>query len=215
MDGPIELTPADPVEAVDDLRAAFASAGSVSTDKAPTVPESARLRPAPGAFRYSPADHVLFTHALLFTHGGMVVDPVEEWGVKAEAVGAVNILRCARPLFRGLDLPGTDDPDIWNRLLLAVTVEHWRALENCLAGITLLDPSRRYYARSFRHQVRMPDPFGVDPAPVLVYAVGLTSTEGLAYLESGVLPSARVAAPEAEVLREADAYYGDDARRAA
>lgn len=191
----------------DDFAAAVAKIKpeGIESDRAPS--DAARAAREPGPAVYSPADHVLFTHALLFTHARLDVDPAVEWAVREDKVGEVGVMVFPGKLFSGLVFPNGDDA--WCRRLLFIDKELWPSLELALAGVTVVSPKAKYYARAFRHLCLAPDPTVPGSPTTMVYAIGLSAIDGLYWLESGMQPYVQREPPEEDTIREAKILLGD------
>jgi len=172
-----------------------AAAPSLSAAEARSLPHIGKVQLA-HSLKDLARDYVFFTHALLFTHAGFQADPVEEWMVTNDCVGAVFAVQFAERLFSGLRIGDPQHRDHYNHLLMGCERPVWAKLYPYLNTLMLADPGRKRYVTTFVHEGRMPDPKlwvrGSDPAPFVIpfHPVGVSASDGLYHLESyaGFLP---------------------------
>jgi len=110
---------------------------------------------------------LLFTPALLFTHGGFDRDPVIEFDARIPAESrdlrpfCIDVLKDHEFFFKGLGsrpAPGRQQTTNWDKRLYCI---HESRKEECfgfLGGIAFSDPKRGLFAQSFSHDILIRDP---------------------------------------------------------
>lgn len=134
-------------------------------------------------------DYAFFTHALLFTHGGLDVDPVQDFINEHPGEVGVFQLNFPRPIFSGLEQPAIRDSS-WNYALIGCPKENdqWRKLYDHIRGVGILDenhPKGALFGAATVKELEIVDPLVLDkmavlpdPVPVVTITVfGLDSNK--------------------------------------
>lgn len=136
------------------------------------------------ALRQSGRDLVLFTPALLVTHGGFDRDPVIEFDARFPAPSAdqrpfsVDLKKEHENFFTGLGahaLPGRTRPVNWDKRLYAIDATRAEECFAFLGGIAFSDPKTAYFASVFSYDLAVPDPTARVVACLQVKVFGVIS----------------------------------------
>jgi hypothetical protein len=162
--------------------------------------------------RNSDKDFLLFTPALLMTHGGFDRDPVVEFAsyyseFSSARTACIDLCNDHEFFFRGLGIrfaPNTNKPINWDKRLYAVPKS---AAEDCfafLAGICWANSATGFFAYSVPHTIEILDPTAASAVALTVHAFGVAANNFVAYLDPKTSPaSVRVISTDApgDVLR--------------
>ena len=154
------------------------------------------------ALRNTGRDLVLFTPALLLTHGGFDRDPVMEFDARYELPGSdyrpfvVDLKRDHERFFDGLGLkalPGRTKPVNWDQRLYAIDAEYSGDCFEFIGGICWSDPKINYFAEVMSYDMVIPDPTSKLGETLTVKVFGVLANRLIAYLEDrlGQRPLAR------------------------
>lgn len=159
-------------------------------------------------------DVVLFTPALLITHGGFDRDPVTEFAWRCPVDDSYLWPFCIdlkatndSVFFSGLGvtpLPGSSARVNWDKRLYGIAKEREEECFSFLKGIGFSNPKTGFLAGTFAYDVAVTDPTRsvLQPLPVKVF--GVVSNNAVAWLESrpNKPPAAKVLAmPSADNAR--------------
>jgi hypothetical protein len=116
-------------------------------------------------------DYAFFTHALLFTQGGLDVDPVQDFINENRGEVGVFQLNFSRPVFSGLEQPAIRDSS-WNYTLIGCPKENdqWRKLYDHIRGVGILDenhPKGALFGAATVKELEIVDPLALDKMAVL------------------------------------------------
>jgi len=104
-------------------------------------------------------DFVFFTPALLYTHGKLDRDIVQEFCNEAEGEPIVSVITFDKPIFRGLQQGDNHCPDrYWDHTLMAVPNLWALPLLQSIVAAALLDFDRRVYYRAKFQALTVVDP---------------------------------------------------------
>lgn len=110
-------------------------------------------------------DFVFFTPGLLFTHGELDRDPVQEFMNEAEGDPQIALLSFNRPVWDGFQFK--DGRRDWNHKLLGIERARWPALLQFLGGVGILDSNAKTFYRALPFSIMIVDPVIADRASVL------------------------------------------------
>lgn len=154
------------------------------------------------ALRNTGRELVLFTPALLMTHGGLDRDPVMEFDARYDIPGddyrpfVVDLKRDHERFFDGLGLhalPGRTKPVNWDQRLYAINKEYAGDCFEFIGGIAWSDPKTGFFAEVMSFDMVIPDPTSKSGETLDVKVFGVLSNRLIAYLENrpGTTPLAR------------------------
>lgn len=154
------------------------------------------------ALRSTGRDLVLFTPALLLTHGGLDRDPVMEFDARYNLPGdqyrpfVVDLKRDHERFFDGLGLhplPGRTQPVNWDRRLYAIDKEYAGDCFEFIGGMCWSDPKTGFFAEVMSYDLVIPDPTSKLGELLTVKVFGVLANRLIAYLEDrlGSRPLAR------------------------
>lgn len=146
---------------------------------------------------------VLFTPALLLTHGGFDRDPVVEFDARFPAPDrdqrpfCVQLTKDHERFFRGLGwhtLPNTTKPVNWDQRVYAIDKRRAAECFSFLSGIAYSKPQQNFYATTFMYGVDIADPTSRKNDRLLIMVVGVVTTASIFLLEPSPLdcPGVRV-----------------------
>ena len=134
---------------------------------------------------------VFFTTGLLFTHGGLDRDPVQEFMNEAEGEPQIALMSFDRPVFEGFQFK--DGRRDWNHKLLAIERSRWDDLHKFLSGVCILDSRNKVFYRVLPFSVMVADPVIMDRAAVI--QVPLPTVEVVVYGLDGNIRKVLVRSP--------------------
>lgn len=110
-------------------------------------------------------DYVFFTPGLLFTHGELDKDPVQEFMNEAEGDPQIAFMEFNRPVWNGFRFK--DGQAHWDHNLLAIERGRWEDLRKFLGGVGILDSKTKTFYRVVPFSVMVADPAVIDRAAVI------------------------------------------------
>jgi hypothetical protein len=125
---------------------------------------------------------VLFTPALLFTHGGFDRDPMAEFDAYCPAPSAtlrpfcVDLTKDKWRFFHGMGIqppPGRTQPVNWDKRLYAIDKEREEECFGFLNGIAYSNPKTNLFASTFSYDLSIPDPTALLTETLLVRVFGV------------------------------------------
>lgn len=129
-----------------------------------------------------------FTPALLITHGGLHIDPAQDFIARAPASAdkqpfCVELPPSAPPFFAGLPTTVLDGKAIdWSRRLYAIDSSRADLCFRFLGGIGISGPDN-YFASSVAYELNIPDPLSINPHNLIpVHIFGVLSNNRITYL---------------------------------
>lgn len=201
----------------DDTKFTYEGADRVESPGSATVSRAARH-----TLRDLTRDFVLFTPALINTHGHFDRDPVQEFQrlhPSANLDDAVFCLDSDWPLFQGIGqglLVGA--PVNWDHRIYGVTKARWPLCRDFITAIGIVSRKRQFYARIAWHDLVIVDPLALHQAqavladiPVVqVVAFAVSSNRQFTHLQPAVDPPRTRAFPIVkpavrEIILEAEA----------
>lgn len=135
---------------------------------------------------------VLFTPALLFTHGGFDRDPVIEFDARfpAEAKDdrpfCVDLTREREFFFRGfgnVPLPSRQKIVNWDKRVYGIVASRKDECFEFLGGIAFSNPKTGVFANTFKHNVTVPDPTSRINQLLDITVFGVMSNLFVVYVE--------------------------------
>jgi hypothetical protein len=135
---------------------------------------------------------VLFSAALLFTHGGFDRDPVAEFDARFPAESAdlrpfyVDLARDGEYFFSGfgsMPAPGRQRVVNWDKRVYCIDQRRKDECFEFLGGIAYSNPKAKLFANSFLHPVSVPDPTSKIGQFLDITVVGVMSNSFVVYLE--------------------------------
>lgn len=146
--------------------------------------------------RANDKEFVLFTPALLFTHGGFDRDPVVEFAsyyseVSSVRPACIDLQKDQEFFFRGLGVrpaPKTKTLVNWDKRLYAIPGKAAADCFSFLAGINWTQPATGFFAHAFSYTVDMLDPTAHQPTLLSVTVFGVAANEFVAFLDAGKTP---------------------------
>ena len=109
-------------------------------------------------------DYVFFNHGVLFTYGGMNVDPAQEYVTEHKC--EIRMVMMPKPVFK--DVSNRKKEFVhWDHSLLAVDTNHWVELSRALVESGILDLVQRKFYKAYYRPVKIVDWFraGQSHAP--------------------------------------------------
>ena len=106
-------------------------------------------------------DYVFFNHGVLFTYGGMNVDPAQEYAIEHKC--EIRMVRMPKPVFKDVSNRKKEFAH-WDHSLLAVDTNHWVGLSRVLVESGILDLAKRSFYKAYYRPVKIVDWFRVDQA---------------------------------------------------
>lgn len=97
-------------------------------------------RPLPRSLTELSRTHQIFTYSLLFLHGGLRHNPVQEYLNEAGLGRVVELILLPFKLF-------TELHDPWGQVLWTCPLEHWEGLMMHIGSVACLDRSQRWFSR--------------------------------------------------------------------
>lgn len=153
---------------------------------------------------------VLFTAALLFTHGRFDRDPVVEFDARFPAESrdlrpfSVDLARDHERFFAGFGVmpaPGRSRPVNWDKRIYAIDRRRQEECFEFLGGIAYSDPKTHWFANSFLHKVIVPDPTSKTGQVLEVHVVGVMSNRFVIYVDEQIKGPAVVRQIDASKLQ--------------
>lgn len=114
-------------------------------------------------------EYVFFSPGLLYTHGGLDRDPVQEFVNESPDDVQVAVMRFDKPLFNGLRF--ADGRIDWNHMLLVAERGQWDALRKALGTVGIIDSKKKIFYRSVTTSVVIADPVIMDKATVIPHPI--------------------------------------------
>jgi len=168
---------------------------------------------------------VLFTPALVTTHGGFDRDPVVEF---ARTVSTTDpdilpfVIDSEFQFFEGLGLgllPGSPLPVNWNNRLYGVNEETWPELKNMMENIAWYDPKRYNFGQVGSHELTIVDPhalargFVAEIPSVTITVFCVSALRGFYYINPATdpprtLPTVVTNPPDPALVAEAQSVLG-------
>lgn len=133
---------------------------------------------------------VLFTPALLFTHGGFDRDPVIEFDARFPAESedlrpfCIDLTREDEFFFRGFGImpaPGKRRAVNWDKRVYGIPATRKEACFEFLGGIAFSNPKLAIFANTFSHVVSVPDPTSRTGQVVDITVFGVMSNAWVVY----------------------------------
>lgn len=159
------------------------------------------------AMRERRGEVVCFTPALLITHGGLQLDPAQDFIARTSAPSdlqpfCVELPPKAPGFFSGLPISTLNGKVIdWNRRLYAVPTSVASLCLQFLGGIGISGPNN-YFASSVAYTLDIPDPLALDPyTKIPVHIFGVLCVGKITYLAP-----AGLAPPYVDVISVQDRY---------
>lgn len=158
------------------------------------TPEIARLSCAE-ALRNTGRKLVLFTPALLLTHGHFDRDPVIEYDARFPVTDAdlrpfaVDLQRDHERFFAGLGLtipPNKKKPVNWDKRLYAIDSSRADECFGFIGGIAFSDPKRGYFGTVMSYDIDINDPTSRIHEALCVKIFGVLANTFMAFLEPRV-----------------------------
>lgn len=133
---------------------------------------------------------VLFTPALLFTHGNFDRDPVVEFDARFPAPSRdlrpfCIDLRRDDVFFRGLGVmppPGRITPVNWDKRVYCIDATRKEECFAFLGGIAFSCPKRQFFGSTFYYDLLVPDPTAAQLTFLTVTVFGVLSNSGAVFL---------------------------------
>lgn len=134
---------------------------------------------------------VLFTPALLFTHGGFDRDPVIEFDARYPAESAdlrpfCIDLKGTDVFFRGLGVmpsPGRVTPINWDQRVYCIDARRKEECFGFLGGIAFSCPRTHYFASTFYYELTVPDPTAKGRDFLTVTVFGVMTNQGAIFMQ--------------------------------
>lgn len=136
---------------------------------------------------------VLFSAALLFTHGGFDRDPVIEFDARFPAESSdlrpfcIDLARSSERFFSGfgvLPAPGRQRAINWDKRLYCIDQRRKEECFEFFGGIAYSNPAAHLFASSFLHSVVVPDPTSRTRQVLEINVVGVMSNKFVVYAEA-------------------------------
>lgn len=154
------------------------------------------------ALRNTGRDLLLFTPALLMTHGGLDRDPVVEFDARYDLPGAdfrpfvVDLKKDHERFFDGLGLyalPGRKTAVNWDQRIYAMDKEYAGDCFEFIGGMCWSDPKTGFFAEVMSYDMLIPDPTSKRGEMLTVKIFGVLANKLIAFLEDrpGTRPIAR------------------------
>lgn len=169
-----------------------------------TNADSVAPRAVADVLRNFNGDVLLFTPALLVTHGGFDRDPVMEFAARFpaetqdEAPFCIDLKASTHELFfqklGSGKLPGTNETVNWDKRLYGITAARAEECFSFLNGIAFSDLSRGFFASSFSYELSIADPtcaLGANRLDVKIFAVVSNMFVSILDATAGDPPTAR------------------------
>jgi hypothetical protein len=110
-------------------------------------------------------DYVFFTPGLIFTHGELPNDPVQEFVNEAKGTPQIAFMNFDKPIFEGFRFK--DGRVEWNHKLLAIERPRWEEILQFLGTVGILDREQKLFYGVKPFMVRIADPVIMDRSAVL------------------------------------------------
>lgn len=167
----------------------------------------------------------LFTPALIVTHGHFDRDPVAEYNAHHPTddpdVAPFILDATDFQFFQGLGktMLGGQLVD-WDRRLYGIRKDMWDQCRGFIGAISMYEPRRYHYARVMYHDLIIVDPVKLrsgkvleDLPTVMITVFGVSGNRECVFLQPALdpprtYPNPKLVAPDANVVREAEAILG-------
>jgi hypothetical protein len=135
---------------------------------------------------------VLFTPALLFTHGGFDRDPVIEFDARFPAESSnlrpfcIDLTRDREFFFKGFgNLPAPSRQKIinWDKRVYGIAAERKEECFEFLGGIAFSNPKTGVFANTFSHVIHVTDPTSRSGQVLDITVFGVMSNVAIVYVE--------------------------------
>lgn len=135
---------------------------------------------------------ILFTPAVLFTHGGFDRDPVMEFDARFPAEShdlrpfCVDLKKDSEFFFEGLGVmppPGLSRPVNWDKRLYAIDKRRAAECIGFLSGIAYSNPHTGMFGSGFVYGLDITDPTSSKNDRLLVAVIGVISSSWVLFLE--------------------------------
>jgi hypothetical protein len=133
---------------------------------------------------------VLFTPALLFTHGGFDRDPIIEFDARFPAETedlrpfCIDLTRDTEFFFRGfgtMPAPGKQRSVNWDKRVYGISETRKEECFEFLGGIAFSNPKLAIFSNTFSHLVSVPDPTSRSGQVIDITVFGVMSNAWVVY----------------------------------